>query len=233
MRAGDWFKEAFQEFKKDPLGCLLILLIYSVITFSTRMIPKLGVVFETLLHPLLIGGLMIGWNRLRIQGEVRAGDVFYGFQNKAKELFTIGLLALPILGSIVAVMVTLFFLTTRLERFDAAAMATAMTDPLFIFGLVVVALIITCYLILMLFAPLLVVFKDYKPWQAMKESANACMKHWWPLTVYSLWAVLWFFVALIPLGLGLLVFVPVASISFLKAYGAIFGHPTQLAKTEP
>ena len=72
------------------------------------------------------------------------------------------------------------------------------------------------------FAPALVVFHDVQPMAAMKASFFACLKNIVPFLVYGLIGLLLLIVALIPFGLGLLVFGPVLWATTYTGYRDIF-----------
>lgn len=74
-----------------------------------------------------------------------------------------------------------------------------------------------------LFAPFLIVFKKMSVFDSLRKSFNACIKNVWPLTVYGLLTVFWTMIAVVPLFLGLLVFIPIMHISLYCAYRELFG----------
>jgi uncharacterized membrane protein len=72
------------------------------------------------------------------------------------------------------------------------------------------------------FAPALVMLHDMPPIEAMKASFFACFRNFVPFLVYSLVMGFTLFIAILPFGLGLLVWVPVAIASTYAAYRQIF-----------
>jgi uncharacterized membrane protein len=60
------------------------------------------------------------------------------------------------------------------------------------------------------------------PVAAMKASFRGCMRNIVPFLVYGILMLLLSFVAMIPLGLGLMVWVPVAIASTYAAYRMIY-----------
>ena len=67
-----------------------------------------------------------------------------------------------------------------------------------------------------------VVFGATEPWQAMKQSLRACVLNPVPLLIYGALALVLLMVAALPLGLGMLIAVPVMSASWLLSYQEIF-----------
>jgi len=69
------------------------------------------------------------------------------------------------------------------------------------------------------------VLENMKPLDAMKRSLAACLYNWLAFLVYgAILLVLWF-VASIPLLLGLLVLLPVLFCSIYASYKDVFGAP--------
>ena len=88
--------------------------------------------------------------------------------------------------------------------------------------MLVLLLLITPVLAMYWFAVPLVLFREIEPWEAMKASLAAVLANMLPLLVYGVVTALLGMLALIPLGLGLLLFVPVVLISWLLSFQEIF-----------
>jgi len=87
--------------------------------------------------------------------------------------------------------------------------------------LVVLALMLPLIMALW-FAPALVVFHDVQPMAAMKSSFQGCLRNIVPFLVYGVVGFLLAIVALIPLGLGLLVYGPLIWGTMYVGYRDIF-----------
>ena len=72
------------------------------------------------------------------------------------------------------------------------------------------------------FAPALVMIHDMKPVAAMKASFGACLHNFVPFLIYGLVMGVAMVIAIIPLGLGMLVWMPLAITSTYVAYRRIF-----------
>jgi uncharacterized membrane protein len=72
------------------------------------------------------------------------------------------------------------------------------------------------------FAPALVVLHGMAPLDAMKASFVACLRHVVPSLVYGVVMMVFLVIAMIPIGLGLFVWVPLFFTSTYAAYRAIF-----------
>ena len=72
------------------------------------------------------------------------------------------------------------------------------------------------------FAPALVMMHGMAPMEAMKESFYACSRNFVPFLVYGFVMTIGAVLAVLPFGLGFLVWVPVAIASTYVAYREIF-----------
>jgi uncharacterized membrane protein len=80
------------------------------------------------------------------------------------------------------------------------------------------------------FAPALVMMHDIAPMAAMKASFRGCLRNIVPFIVYFFVMVVLAFVAMIPIGLGMLVWIPVAMASNYVGYRRIFTEDSMPAE---
>jgi uncharacterized membrane protein len=111
------------------------------------------------------------------------------------------------------------FLSGDSDALGAALMGSAML--MMVGGLVMMAVMVPI-MAAYWFAPALVMLHDMPPIEAMKASFFACFRNFVPFLVYSLVMGFTLFIAILPFGLGLLVWVPVAIASTYAAYRQIF-----------
>ena len=83
------------------------------------------------------------------------------------------------------------------------------------------------------FAPALVIMHDMKPVAAMKASFFACFRNFFTMVVYGIVMFVAGIIAVIPFGLGMLVWVPVAITSTYVAYRQIFTEDFAPAAERP
>ena len=72
------------------------------------------------------------------------------------------------------------------------------------------------------FAPALVFFHDMQPLDAMKASFAAGAKNFLPMAIFGIFLVVALFFAMLPVGMGLLLLLPVASGAVFASYRDIF-----------
>jgi uncharacterized membrane protein len=72
------------------------------------------------------------------------------------------------------------------------------------------------------FAPALVFFHNMKPVDAMKASFEAGIKNWMAMSFFGIILMIMAFFAMLPIGLGLLLLLPVFSGAVYASYRDIF-----------
>jgi hypothetical protein len=190
----EWIAEGWRLFVKAPLMWIVAILVIVVIAVVVNFLPVLGPLAFQIAQPVFAAGLMVACRSLETGGEFEIEHVFAGFKQNFAGLVIVGLI------------------------FMAASLALLLVFALFAgFGLV------------MAFAtgdaqdawPALMLH-DMAPVAAMKASFRGCMRNIVPFLVYGILMLLLSFVAMIPLGLGLMVWVPVAIASTYAAYRMIY-----------
>ena len=94
--------------------------------------------------------------------------------------------------------------------------------PVILFGVLLMMLAFLPLILAVLFAPPLVALSGLDAYPAMVLSYKGCMKNLLPLTLYGLVVMVMMMIAMIPLGLGLLVVMPMMTASTYIAYREIF-----------
>jgi uncharacterized membrane protein len=224
-RGWQWIVDGFGLFRKFPLMWIALTVVLVLIWMVSFIIPLLGPLLFNLLFPVLFAGLMSGCKAVDSGEELELAHLFAGFKKNPAALVTIG--GVYLVGTIVVV--GIIFVTAGGSMLPTVFDKSSSDMQTIAAALRSMALAITLgfalYLPLMMviwFAPLLVVFHDMNPVQAMKSSFFACLSNWLAFLVYgALILVLWF-IASIPLLLGLVVLVPVLICSVYASYKDIF-----------
>jgi uncharacterized membrane protein len=226
----DWVARGWKLFVAAPLMWIIALVILGVFTFVMMLVPILGnLVFQVLL-PVLAGGLVVACRSLEQGGDFELEHLFAGFTRRFGPLAMVGVITLVLS----LVIVGIFFLMVGAELFRAVYSALVTGDPaqvvavledsvLHLLLAVLVALALQLPLVAAYwYAPALVVMHDVKPLAAMKESLLACIRNFFTLVVYSIVMLVAMFIAIIPFGLGMIVWVPLAITSTYVSYRQIF-----------
>jgi hypothetical protein len=230
-----WIVDGFALFRKNPAMWIAITLILGVIWVVSMIIPLLGPLLFNLFSPLFFAGLMVGCRALENGEALEIGHLFAGFKERAAPLVTIG--GVYLVGTIVVVGVVLVIAGgsmlpsvlsksgTDIETLRAALRSMAL-------ALAVGAAIYLPLIMLIWFAPLLVMFDGMTPLAAMKLSFAACLKNTLPFTVYGLAILGLWIVMSLPAAMGiagallvmalLVTSIPVLICSIYASYRDIF-----------
>ncbi|HET7595925.1 MAG TPA: BPSS1780 family membrane protein [Burkholderiales bacterium] len=219
-----WIVDGFALFRKYPLMWIALTVVMVLIWMVSFLIPLVGPLLFNLLSPVLFAGLMIGCKAVENGEELELPHLFAGFKKNPTALVTIG--GIYLVGTILVVGIVFLaaggsMLPAVLDKSgDMHAMASAVRSMAF--GLLVGFALYLPLLMLIWFAPLLVVFHDLNPVEAMKASFFACLSNWLPFLIYGLIILVLWFIASIPLFLGLVVLLPVLICSVYTSYKDIF-----------
>ena len=221
-RGIEWIKQGWQLFVKNPGVWIALTLIFGIIAILLSMIPYLGPLAMSLLGPVFMGGIMLGCKSLAEGGELRIDHLFAGFKQNTGNLIVVGGLSLvaTILIQIIGYVVGGGAVVTGASMGNLSGAGMAL-GGMFFAALLVFVLSIPLFMA-MWFAPALVVFRNVPPINALKASFSVCLKNIITVLVYVVITLVLSFIAVIPLGLGLLILVPVMMGSTYFAYVELF-----------
>ncbi|HQZ45042.1 MAG TPA: BPSS1780 family membrane protein [Usitatibacteraceae bacterium] len=229
VRAGagvDWISDGWALFRKAPLMWIIFLVLFFLVHVGLGMVPWIGTLIGTIISPILMGGMALGCRSLETGGDLELEHLLAGFRRNTGPLVAVGLLYLVgelVLLSVFAMFAGMGLLTAVLSGDEAAILSSLSSGLLFLAlgGLVTLALAIPLVAAYW-FAPVLAMLHDVPAIPAMKESLFACLRNWLPMLVYGLVMLLLLVVAVIPLGLGLLVWAPLMFATIYTSYRSVF-----------
>jgi len=99
---------------------------------------------------------------------------------------------------------------------------TAAVGGVVMIGLVIMALFIPVVMTIW-FAPALIMLADKGVFESLKLSFIGCLKNILPFLIYGIVAFILLIIAMIPVGLGLLIMVPVLMAAMYISYKDIYG----------
>lgn len=221
-----WIASAWDIFKLAPAVWIGVLIVFFIISVVLGMIPVLGNIAFQFIAPMVMGGIMYSCKELEYKGEINIETLTAGFREKMKELFILGLFYLLF----AILMVGVLFLIVGATMFSGGMAMTHsappnLTEASLITMLVAVSVVMIMALLFVactIYAIPLIMFHDITPVTAMKESFFACFKNIGPMFLYGVLMTIILFVSMIPLGLGLLVSIPIMMIANYTSYKAIF-----------
>jgi uncharacterized membrane protein len=221
-----WIKNGFSHFRRNPGSWILSFIILIVLNIVFSLVPMIGSWITTLLSPVFAAGFMIGCRAQEDGDDFTVGHLFEGFKQNTGQLILVGLLYLigVIIVTVLAVMAVIG--SAGLGVFfggDPAAMAA---NPDFSGSIILAVLIMFLFLVPFImaywFAPALVALEGLSALNAMKMSFSGCLKNILPFLLYGIIAMVLFILATIPIGLGLLVVVPMLTASIYTGYRDIY-----------
>ena len=221
-----WIARGFGLFTRAWLMWIISLVIVLVAGIAVGIIPILGTIAFYLAQSLFMGGWMYACLSLERGGEFELDQLFAGFSKRFVPLIVVG--ALYAAGWLVIALVMLAFggmaFLSAMFAGDTEAAAAAITaawGSFAIGGLIALGLSVPL-MAAYWFAPALVMIHGMGPVAAMKESFFACFRNFVPFVLYGIVMFVLAIVAVIPIFLGLLVWVPVMIASIYAGYRTIF-----------
>ena len=221
-----WVAQGWKLFTRAWVMWVISVVLLFIIAVAMSLVPFLGSLAFQVLQSVLMAGFVVACRSLETGGEFELEHLFAGFQRRFGPLLVVGLI---LLGGWLAIMLVFavfvgFSVLGAFMTGDPEAVVATMSAallPLVIGSLVMLGLMVPL-LAAYWFAPSLVVMHGLGPVEAMKASFFACLRNFVPFIVYGLAMFVLLIVAMIPFGLGLLVWVPLAISSTYVAYRRIF-----------
>jgi len=218
-----WLHQGWLIFIASPVQWILLTALFLLIQATLVFIPLAGKIVASLLMPVFAAGFLHICQKISKDSTTTLADLFVGFTQNAQGLVILGILYAA--GTFLVVFVASFIggvllAGTILSQMTILAVLTFLAfillAPLFIFMLTLPLLMAVW------FAPALIFFNNLSPTAAIKSSFNACLKNILPFIIYGLIVGVLFCIAVLPLGLGLLILIPVLSGSIYASYQDIF-----------
>ncbi len=222
-----WIGEGWKLFTQAPLMWIVFVVLLFIFAVVVSFVPILGNIAFQVLSPVFAAGFIMGCWSLENGGELEFEHLVAGFKRNFANLAILGVIYMVASLAILVVFAAFvgFSLIPALlagsGTADSLAALGAMGGALIVGTLVctvLFALLLTAYW----FAPALVVMHGMAPIEAMKASFGASWRNVVPFLVYGVIMVLLAIIALIPVGLGMLVWVPLTIASSYRAYRQIF-----------
>ena len=233
LRAGagaDWIVDAWRLFRRAKLMWILFVVLFFLLSLAISLLPVVGSLVGSLLSPVILGGILSGARSLDQGGEMELEHFLGGFRERTASLLGVG--ALYLAGQLA--LMALFAGFVGLPVFSA--MLSGDLDALSgldveetawraVLGALVTLLLAAPLFAAFWFAPALVALGGMAAVPAMKASFTACLRNWLPMLDYGILATVLLLAALIPLLLGLIVWVPVMLATLYTSYQSVFTEP--------
>lgn len=233
LRAGagaDWIVEGWRLFRRAKLMWIVFVVLFFLLSLAISLLPVVGSLLGSLLSPVILGGIMLGARSLDDGGEMELEHFLGGFRERTASLLGVG--ALYLAGQLALMAIFAGFVGLPLfgallsGNLDAlSALDVEETAWRAVFGALVTLLLAVPLFAAFWFAPALVSLGEMAAIPAMKASLAACLRNWLPMLVYGILASVLLVAAVIPLLLGLIVWVPVMLATLYTSYQAVFATP--------
>jgi uncharacterized membrane protein len=197
--AWQWIVSGWRTFMKKPGMWIVLALAYVVLLFLLNLAPLIGALVAALSMPALIAGMLQGVREVEAGRKLEAAHLFHAFRDQAK------LVQLALLG-VVPLAVTLL---------QKALVSSPMPELLAALIGLFLSLASACAL---LYGIPLIMFGNKQAAEAVPSSLRACLAQPLAVGVFLGLAVLLAIAAAIPLGLGLLVYLPVMVAAMHASY---------------
>jgi len=221
-----WIGDGWRLFTRAPLMWIVILLVLFVIAVVMNFVPFVGGLAFQVLNPVFAAGLIVACRSLERGGEIELEHLFAGFKKNFGSLAIIGaiLLAAWIVIFIIGAVIMGFGVIGAMMAGDPnqSAAALAASGLSIALGTLVILALTVPVLMFYWFAPALVIMHDMPPIAAMKASFMGCLRNFITFIVYGIVMMVLALIAVIPFGLGMLVWIPLAITSTYAAYRQIF-----------
>ncbi len=226
-RGWQWIVGAFALFRRNPLTWIVLHLLLMLIGFVLGMLPVIGPSLFYLLTPLFLGGLMCAAKDLESGKEIQIAHLFRGFHQNTSNLIAVG--GVYMVGELVVSGVMRMLGGEELNAVMEAGIGSidpARVTPEVASRMLMVMLVgLTMFVPLMMatwFSPTRVMLDNQLPFAAMGESFRACLRNMPAFLIYGIWNVLLLIAALMPFGLGMVLWIPVMVLSTYTSYRDVF-----------
>lgn len=222
-RGAGWIGDAWRLLKAQPgkwaIAMLLLLVFYIVISI----LPLVNI-FSSFVGPFVTAGIAMAADEQRRKGTFEIGTLLGGFNRNPVSLLAVaGVFFLLFIVIAVVIMVTIggSVVTQLLLGKQAEAAAALMAPGYLLMVLICLALALPVIAATYL-APALIVLHEQPAMVAMKMSLIGMFKNILPGIVFGLCGLGLTILASIPLGLGLLIVIPLMFITNYTMYRDIF-----------
>jgi uncharacterized membrane protein len=224
-----WIVDGFALFRLRPLVWIALAAVWLLFSLVLLAIPHLGQLVLYLVTPALGAGMLVGCRALERGNDLEIAHLFAGFRSHPGPLITIG--GVYLLGNVITFGVFMMLggqqiVTAALER---ASDPTSPPPDIPAAPLLSVLLLVPLFMAV-IFAPALTLFRGLPALEAMKASFTACLENLLPVMLFAVVSAVLAMLAMVPYGLGALVYFPVNAGAVYRGYEALFGNETPAAE---
>ena len=194
-RGASWIAEGWRLFVRAPLMWIISIVVLFIVAIVMNFIPILGGIVFQVLQIVLWAGFIAACRSLEKGGDFEIEHLTAGFKRHFGGLVLVSVIFM-VLGLVIAVV-----------YFGAIGFSVMGAVPIFA---------------AMWFAPALIFMHGVPQIEALKASLGASFRNFIPFLVYGVIMFVLAIVAMIPFGLGMLVYVPLTIASAYSSYRDVF-----------
>ncbi|SCK12928.1 BPSS1780 family membrane protein [Vogesella sp. LIG4] len=216
-----WVAQAFYLVREQPLTWILFAASYLLLHLLFGLLPGLGQLLAIMLSPVFAGSFVLAARRADRGATLRPQEVLAAFQEHARPLIGLGL---SYFGLLVLTMLLIMLLLMAMmggmhdpQKMQALPLGTQMVGMSLMAGGLFIASL------LYWFAPAAVVLGGFDPLRAMRRSLAGGLLNWQAVLLCGLVLSALLLLALLPAGLGLLLWLPVMFVTVYTAWQDVFG----------
>lgn len=224
-----WISRGFWHFRQNPFAWVAAMVIWMIIAVIISMIPFLGSLAVSIFSPVVVAGFMIGAEFQDRGEDFKIGHLFAGFSSNLGQLVLAGVLYLVgmilcavAMGVMMGGMFAMLGGMSGLEEPDPEMMAAIMTSPTMMLSMLVGLGLMMPLIMAYWFAPALIALEGVSAIYAMKQSFIGCLKNVLPFLLYGTVGMVLLFLGALPVGLGLLIVVPILVASVYASFRDIY-----------
>jgi uncharacterized membrane protein len=234
-QAFNWLASGWALFAAQPfqwaLMALAVFVIMAIVSTVLVPLPIIGPMAAPVLFVLLTGGMLSGAARQARGETLRFEYLFDGFRLHGGNLALVGVLfSIPLVLMLLVVQLALVggLLAGVLGAVLGSALSSLLSAATAFISVLVTGLGVSVFIYLLMIltlvcAPALIIYRGLPPLEAMGLSLKASLRNLGAILVFGLFMYVLFAVALIPAGLGVLIFIPVSVGALRQAYLDMFG----------
>ncbi len=219
-----WIGEGWKLFTQAPLMWVVLMILMFIVGIVMAFIPFIGSVAWQVFTPAIAGGMVVGCWALENGGELELEHLIAGFKRNFTGLLLLGVLYF--VGAIVILLVFAMFvgisLLPALLAGDTNALGAIAMGGGLLLGTLVVTVLSALLGAAIWLSPALVIMHNVPAVEAMKASFGAVFRNFLGVLIFAIVMFVLVIIAVIPFGLGLLVWMPLLITSSYRAYRQIF-----------
>ena len=225
-RGASWIGEGWRLFTRAPLMWIISIVVLFIVAIVMNFIPILGGIVFQVLQIVFWAGFIAACRSLEKGGEFEIEHLTAGFKRNFGSLVLVSIIFMVLGLAIAALYFGLvgFSVMGAALSGDAEAVQRALLNSigLAVIGALVAFAIAVPIFAAMWFAPALIFMHGVGPIDALKASLGASFRNFIPFLVYGVIMLVLAIVAMIPFGLGMLVYVPLTIASAYASYRDVF-----------